>query len=264
MDEQSKKMKWILFWVFIVIYIVVTILTILALFFGLGNLGENFKTPLLATFIIETGVGIITLFYSLFGLKKGGTTQNAAPKPNVETEIQRNVDVVEDSPLGAEIELNKPVDLLGSYNGEINEQLSSKFFVDNYDPVMMVFRSSDGDYKEFNPNVVLQMEKNSLLELNMTLSDFMDSGYSLTSEMQHIVGKRQVRVGTNIATQWYRARLTNIMGIQVDTEIMMTQFQKIVVADDLMGIMTITYGDEAKPKDIKILQNLLNDFGIKK
>lgn len=260
MEEQRKKMKWILFWVFLTIYVIVTFLTILALFFNLGNLEVGYKSSLVATFIIETGAGIITLFYSIFSLKRPDK-KNVIPP--FSSEIQKDVEVVDDSPLGSKIQLNKPTDILGSYNGEIKSVLISKNFSEQYNPAMMLFLSSDTDYMNFRPTVVLQLVENPLIQLNMTLADYMDSAYAMTKEMQDIVGKRQVRVGNNIATQWYRAKLTNIMGIKVDVDIVYTQFQKIVVSDDLMGIITVSYADETKPKDIKILQDLLNLFGIK-
>lgn len=260
MDEQSKFMKWILFWVFISFYVIITILTIFALFFELGNLAEDYKTSLFTTFLIETGVGIITLFYSLFGLNRGNKKESIH---QVNSEIVDNVEVVDDSPLGTNIELNKPVDLLGSYNGEIKSILSSKSFLENYSPNMMVFASTDDEYLEFRPNVVFHLESNPLISLNITLADYMDSSYSITKEMQSMVGKRHVRIGNSIATQWYKANLSNVMGIKINSETTYTQFQKFVVSDDLMGIVTISYGDETKSKDIQILQDLLNKFGVK-
>ncbi len=260
MDEQRSKMKWVLFWVFIAIYIIVTLLTILALFFDLGNLATDYKTPLFTTFIIETGVGIITLFYSLFGLSRNETKETT---PQVNSEIINNVSVVDDSPLDTEIQLNKPVDLLGSYKGQINSILSSESFSEQYNPAMMMFTSTDEDYTEFRPSVVLQLLKNPLISLNTTLADYMDSSYTLTKEMQDIIGKRKIRIGTNIAIQWFRVKFSNILGIKVDSDTVCTQFQKFVVSNELMGIVTIAYGDDTKPKDIKILQDLLNEFGIK-
>ncbi len=261
MKKQDTQMKWILFWVFIIIFVLVTLLTILALFFGLGNLSEEFHKPLFTTFIIETGIGIITLFFSLFGLRK--RSYSKVKGSSIETELINDVDIVKDSPLGTDIPLNIQVDLLGSYNGEINSLISSTDFLKQFNPSMMVFASSDNDYTEFRPNVVIQLENNPLINLNMTLSDYMDSAYSLTQEMQNIVGKRQVRIGSNMATQWFRINLSNLLGNEVKTDITYTQFQKIVITDDLMGIITISYGDETKPNDIKILQDFLNKFGIK-
>ncbi|MDO5969934.1 hypothetical protein Q4Q35_08940 [Flavivirga aquimarina] len=258
-DKQSITMKWVLFWVFIIFYIVITSLTILALFFDFGNLASNFKTPLFATFIVETGVGIIMLFYSLFKLKKEPKDK---PFPKIDSEIVSNLEVVNDSPLGTEISLNKPVNLLESYKSEINSLLTSNKFLKQFNPAMMVFTSKDESYNEFRPTVVLQLDKNPLIDLNMTLSDYMDSTFSLTKDMQNIVGKRQVRVGTNIATQWYKINMKNVMGIKIDTDYIFTQFQKIVVSDDFIGIITISYGDETKPKDVKILQDLFSEFGI--
>jgi hypothetical protein len=68
--ENKEKMRWILFWVFIVIFIVITICTIILIFFDFGAVRENERDLLFKVFIGEVGLAIITLFYSLFGLKK--------------------------------------------------------------------------------------------------------------------------------------------------------------------------------------------------
>ncbi len=254
-------MRWVLFYVLIVLYVVVTTLTILSLFFGLGDLEVSFKKPLFITFIIEIGITITALFYSLFGLKKSPT--QVLPK-KIDTEIIRDVDVVNDSPLKTEIQLNSPVELLESYNHEIQSMLASEEFSKEFYPSMLLFTSLATDYKETTPTIVIQLLADPLPQLNMTLADYLDSAHAQTADMQNIIGKRQVRVGTTIGTQWYRAKLTNLFGKDVDLDIVYTQFQKVVVSDGRMGIVTITYGDETTPKDIKILQDVLKEFGIAK
>lgn len=61
-------MRWILFYVFIGIFVSITILTILALFWGFGKLQEHYKTTLFTTFIIESVIAMITLFYTNYNL----------------------------------------------------------------------------------------------------------------------------------------------------------------------------------------------------
>ncbi|MCK9208024.1 MAG: hypothetical protein M0P66_13005 [Salinivirgaceae bacterium] len=260
MNNQNNLMRWILFGVFITFYVLITTFTIFALFFDLGNLSSEFKKPLFTTFIIETGIGIVTLFYSLFGLRRSA---NSSSLPKIESEIVNNVNVVNDTPIGADIYLNNDIDLLNSYNKSIKSRLTSEGFSTHFEPSMFVFASPDSDYKDFRPTIVIQIEKNQLNQLNMTLSDFMDSGYALTQEMNSIVGKRHVRIGNTTALQWFRCNLNKVMGLNLDSDVEFTQYQKIVISDDLMGIITISYGDETKPEDMKILQDLLQDYGVK-
>lgn len=62
-------MRWILFSVITVLFVVISIVTILALFFGIGELKEQYEQQLVAAFILETAGALFGLFYSLFGLK---------------------------------------------------------------------------------------------------------------------------------------------------------------------------------------------------
>ena len=187
-------------------------------------LKTDLKKPLFVTFLIEIGVGIAALFYSLFGIKRKEKNTSSLPS-DIKTEFITDVDVVTDSPLESEFQLNKPVALLESYNSEIKSMITSNEFSGKYMPSMIVFTSNDDEY-QMKPSIVIQFQENTLPALNMTLADFMDSGHSLTREIQNIVGTRKVRVGSHSALQWYRAELTNIFGIPIDAKVEYTQFQK--------------------------------------
>jgi hypothetical protein len=69
-NTDQKRMRDIMFYVFISLFIALTILTILSLFFGLTKLKEKYESTLVTTFIIEVGAAVIALFYGLFGIKK--------------------------------------------------------------------------------------------------------------------------------------------------------------------------------------------------
>ncbi len=259
--DQNDKMRWILFWIFIGFYIVITILTILALFFGLGSLAEEYKKTLFTTFIIETGVGVTVLFYALFGLKKGADDTNR-PIQNIESDEIRDVNVVDDLPYKGKINLNESINLLDSYSDNFQSFLDNNDFRNHFKPSMYMFVSPDEKYELFRPNLVIQIGKNELTEFNITLADYMENVFSESSKMLSIVGKRYIRLGTNSATQWYKASAVKIMGVDTTSEITFQQVQKVVVSDDLMGIITISYNEDTSPKDQMILQQLIENFGI--
>lgn len=263
-EEQNEKMRWILFWIFIGFYVVITILTILALFFGLGNLTEGYKNTLFTTFIIETGVGVIALFYALFGLKKAG--EKETPEVHVQTvesDEKSNVKLVEDLPYKGVLDLNKHITLPEMYADNFRSLLDKQNFAARFKPNMYVFVSPDTAYQYFRPNVVIQTAPNQLTQLNITLADYMDSVFSETQKLQSIVGKRYIRIGANTATQWYEASASRIMGLETEMNTTFQQIQKVVVTDSLMGIITISYSDETTPQDQSILQQLLEEFGVK-
>lgn len=261
-EDQNEKMRWVLFWIFIGFYVVITSLTLLALFFGLGSLTEGYKKPLFTTFIVETGIGVTTLFYALFALKKAPA--RTLPQPAaVETEVIHDVGLVTDLPYKGVIDLDKSSKLLESYNENFRTLLSQNNFTSHFKPNMLLFVSPDPNYNSFRPTVVIQIEKNQLPEINMTLADYMDSVFTETQKLQSIIGKRFIRIGVNSATQWYQSKASKIMGIETNLETTYQQVQKIVLSDELMGIITISYSDETSPEDQNVLQQLLAEFGVK-
>jgi thiol:disulfide interchange protein len=110
-SSQSDRMRWYLLWVFVGLFIVVSVLTILSLFFGIGNLNERHEGKLVTAFVLEVGLAVAALFYSLFALKRLATSETPAEKK--EPNVQENVAVVtsNDAPLNptVKIALDKPV-----------------------------------------------------------------------------------------------------------------------------------------------------------
>ena len=70
LGSQRYKMRWWLFFIFVTLFVIAYGLTILALFFGLGNPDPEILNRLTVAFIFETGGAVIALFYSLFGLSR--------------------------------------------------------------------------------------------------------------------------------------------------------------------------------------------------
>jgi len=63
-------MRWILFYIFTALFVLIVVMTIATVFFGLGAPTENERDLLFKTFVVEIGLAVVALFYSLFGLKK--------------------------------------------------------------------------------------------------------------------------------------------------------------------------------------------------
>ncbi len=79
---QKNTMRWVLFWTFWAIFTLTSIAVLAMIFFNFGNVQVGERSTLINTFIIETGVAIIALFYSIFKLTKG------TPHENDENEIK--------------------------------------------------------------------------------------------------------------------------------------------------------------------------------
>lgn len=75
-NDKTMTMKWILFWVFIVLFVIIVVLTLLSVFFGVGNPSENERNLLFKVFIIEIGVAVVALFYALFNLKQTAASKS--------------------------------------------------------------------------------------------------------------------------------------------------------------------------------------------
>ncbi len=77
--NQSGRISWILFWTFWLIYLLASLGTLGMLFFDFGSVQVDERKLLIGSFLIETAVAIIALFYSLFKLKKRSTPSPAQP-----------------------------------------------------------------------------------------------------------------------------------------------------------------------------------------
>ena len=62
-------MKWILFWVFVALFVLIVVGTLAALFFGFGTLQQNERETLFRVFLVEIGLAVVALFYSIFRIK---------------------------------------------------------------------------------------------------------------------------------------------------------------------------------------------------
>ena len=69
-------MKWILFWVFIILFVTIVFLTLLSVFFGIGNPSENERSLLFKVFIVEIGLAVVALFYAMFNLKQAAASKS--------------------------------------------------------------------------------------------------------------------------------------------------------------------------------------------
>lgn len=64
----DSRMRWILFLVITIFFIVITTLTILAVFTDIVDPGQQYQDKLFYTFLVEIGVALFALFYSVFKL----------------------------------------------------------------------------------------------------------------------------------------------------------------------------------------------------
>ena len=72
-ERQKTQFRWILFWTFWGIFVLTSVAVLAMLFLDFGSVQESERKVLVNTFLTETGVAIIALFYSLFGLSKKGS-----------------------------------------------------------------------------------------------------------------------------------------------------------------------------------------------
>jgi hypothetical protein len=78
--NQYFTMRWIVFYVFMVLYVALMVFTILAVFFNIFELPEEQEKVLFYAFIIEIGVAVVALFYSLFEINRKRPAAKAVSK----------------------------------------------------------------------------------------------------------------------------------------------------------------------------------------
>jgi hypothetical protein len=265
-SSQSETMRWYLFWVFISLFVIISILTILALFFEVGQIGEDDKGKLVTAFLLEVGLAVGALFYSLFKLKPpAGSTiaENLLP-----AEVQENVGIItsEDAPFEEDItiDLSQPTQLdtanpLASF--KIGGILSQDF-QKNFTPAMITYIARV-EFGEFRPNVILTFEPNPLFHLNMTLADYVTENTKTISGILALKDARQVRSSFNAALQWYSYEMPFPTQENPDNVAQIQAFQKYVVAGEQLATLTITYQTEGTdPDHIHCLHQLLKEFGV--
>ena len=69
---QNQKIGNLLFITFWLVYVLTAVGTLAMLFLGFGTVQDSERSILINTFLVESAVAIFALFYSVFGLKKGG------------------------------------------------------------------------------------------------------------------------------------------------------------------------------------------------
>ncbi len=67
---QTQKMKWVLFWVFVVLFVLIVLGTLGAVFLNWGKVQSNERDILFKMFLVEIGLAVAALFYSIFDLKE--------------------------------------------------------------------------------------------------------------------------------------------------------------------------------------------------
>ncbi len=260
-EKQIEWMRWSFFGVVLVFYVIITGLTVIALFTSLVQVDPQFKKLLFGAFILETGGAFFGLYYTLFGFTAEGKRE---PLP---TNLIQNVDVVTESPLGIPVDLTKIVtqaSLFDSYMSMLYGYAATNDFKQYFEPSMSVFLAKGGmNPHGFTPNAVLSIERNPLGLLNQTLADYARDTFSQVDQALQITGERQARIGTDQAVTWYHFRKPLSTEDNPERTVDLLQYQKIVVAGDLMGIVTVTYGIKSDPDHIRILQQLVSQFGVK-
>ncbi len=68
--KQTRRMRWILFYVVVSIFVVLAIYAILVVCFHIGNPKPSVRDFLFNVFIGEVVITVMALFYKLFNLKK--------------------------------------------------------------------------------------------------------------------------------------------------------------------------------------------------
>jgi hypothetical protein len=271
-QTQFERMRWYIFWIFITLFVMASVLTILGLFFGVGNLSERHEDKLVLAFVIEVGVAVAALFYSLFGIKKSGESNAEAQLPDQASiaHLEENVSIVtsNDAPIdkGVTINLDKPVslDLTDSLGSYIAGSVSVKDFHQLFVPSMMQYVAKV-NFGELRPNIVLQFDQNPLPHLNMTLADYVKSNVDALRGILTLKGERQIRASFDAAVQWFSYDIAFPTEVDPDHSIAVQAFQKYVVSDDRLGILTVTYPTEGSdPEHLRCLHEFLSEFGVAK
>ena len=140
---QDRKIGIILFITFWLIYLLTSIGTLAMLFLGFGTVLEGERDILVNVFLVESGIAVIALFYSVFGLKKNGKDTEYNSKVDDKLFIKlKNKDALI-------IELREEIESLSSIN-------QSEKYEWKYRDAVMGLCSSKSDMKI--PDLVKQLE----------------------------------------------------------------------------------------------------------
>jgi hypothetical protein len=127
---------------------------------------------------------------------------------------------------------------------------------------MMVYAARE-KFGGFRPNVVLEIGKNPLPDLNVTLADFVKANVSALKGIFRLKETREIRAGFDVAVQWFSHDMTIPTKDDPNNVGAVQQFQKYVVSGDRLGVLTISYPAEgADPEHVRCLHELLSRFAV--
>lgn len=89
--KQTRRMKWILFYVVVSIFVVVAIGIILVVFLDIGNPKPSERDFLFKVFIGDVGVAVLAMIYKIFDLKKKPVEVEETPVLKVNGKYQYEV-----------------------------------------------------------------------------------------------------------------------------------------------------------------------------
>lgn len=118
--KQTKRMKWVLFCIFVMIFVVIVAGTIATVFFDFGKPTPEERGILFKVFIGEVGIAVLALFKVLFGLKKK-PAEVEIPVPNVAGKYKYELTCCDNKTLfGGECRVKQDGRSL-NFNGERNK-----------------------------------------------------------------------------------------------------------------------------------------------
>jgi len=88
--SQTTTLSWTLFWTFWAVYVLSAVGTLSMLFFGFGAVRDDERSILVNTFVVESGVAVIALFYALFQLRKGPVSTPDTEEAALRDQLEKN------------------------------------------------------------------------------------------------------------------------------------------------------------------------------
>ncbi|SHG16283.1 hypothetical protein SAMN05216361_1504 [Marisediminitalea aggregata] len=88
MNSTNERMKWILFWSFLIPFLLAVFGTLASVFLGFGSPTQNERELLVTAFLVELAACIIALFYSIFGLKRSANDSEQIENSKLESKVE--------------------------------------------------------------------------------------------------------------------------------------------------------------------------------
>lgn len=249
-DPHEASMRTVFFWTFWVLFVSVSILTILALFFGVGDLDERYEGWLVGAFLVELAVFVFALGRSLFGLAR---LEGASPD-----QIDGDPAVVEDSPLGTPISLETEAEsedqLALVLTRTLGDLVAKPEFWRAYGVEYCVFTEQEPT-TSFRSNLVVTIDDLGSMDPPVTsLAEHVDRVFAelQQSESPRVVSNRQTRPGLQTIVQWYT------LEVPTDEEpVRVQQVQKFTAVGNLVTLIQVSYWEETDPEHVRVLQEVL-------